>query len=127
MVEFKDDASVPYLFNPLTKEELEAANKLREFMDKNKDNMPSISVRGMIHFLAVQLGEVMDVWQAEMTKQKIEKGQKVSHETTRIMMAANYAQFFAFIAAHKERLVDSGLILQTAAHILKNLYGEGKK
>jgi len=126
MANFKDDASVPYLFNPLTKEELEAANKLRDFMEKHKDEMPPLSVRGMIHYLAMQLGDAMDVWQAEMTKQKIEQGQKVSHETVRIMLAANYAQYFAFIAAHKERLADSGLILQTASHILQNLYGGSK-
>lgn len=127
MVEFKDDASIPYLFNPLTKKELEASYKLRDFMEKHKDEIPPLSVRSMIHYLAVQLGDAMYSWQAEMTKQKIEQGQKVSHETVRIMMAANYAQYFAFIAAHKDRLADSNLILQTAAHILQHLYGEENK
>jgi len=126
MPEFKDNANIPYLFNALSDEEKESVFQLQDFMTKYKDEIPKMSILAMMHYLAVQLNDIVDKW-ADLAAKEKEAIAPVTEDTRRFLNMACYAQFIAFVLAHKNRLSNSSNIIKTVDSMLKALYGDSEK
>jgi len=125
MPDFNENANIPYLFTALSDEEKASVFELQDFMKKHKDEMPLMSAKAMMHFLAVQLSDIINAWKIDVVQQK-EAMAPVTEEDRRMIVVASYAQFIAFILAHKDRLADSNLIIDSVVGLLNALYGGTK-
>jgi hypothetical protein len=126
MTNFKepDPAGIPYLFLQITQEEIDQVTIMQEFMEKHQADFPAMTVRAMMHYTAVQLRNIMNIWKKDTMRQiaKHDVPQPITEEQEKHILNMQYAHFIAFLLASKKRLPDSYDILHSVTQILLKLY-----
>ena len=115
---------IPYLFLPVTEEEIDQITAMQDYIKKHHDDLPHMTVKSMMHYTGMQLRNIMDIWQKD-TIQQIHGNDPtitVTEEYEQGVLNIQYAQFIAFMLANKERLPYGYDILHAATQILLQLY-----
>lgn len=122
--EQQDPAGVPYLFLPVTESEADQIAVMQDFMEKHSNSFPAMTVKAMLHYTALQLRNIMDIWQNDTIRQINEKdpSQTMTEEQKGQILNMQYSLFMAFLLANKERLSHSHDILHSTTQLLLQLY-----
>jgi len=122
---------IPYLFIPLTETEENQLAAMQDFMHKYRKDLPAMSVKAMLHHMAIQLQNIIKIWQTDLIKQvekhdKHNEGplteQQKGHITNMLL-----AQIVAFVLANKTYVSSSNEILKSATVLLSMLYPPSDK
>ncbi len=127
MTNFKsqDPVDIPYLFQHLTKREEDQLSAMQDFMQQHHEEIPNMTVRAILHHMAIQLQNVIDIWQKDLVKQGSVTEPKKKQLTNTLL-----AQTIAFLLANKAHISSKYDILKSAATLLSLLYppsNEGAK
>lgn len=122
--EKQNPVGIPYLFLPLTEEEINQTIAMQDFMKKYNRDLPAMTVKAMMHYAGVQLRDIMEIWKKDTMRQVTENNpsQIITEKQKEEILNIQYTQFIAFLLANKERLPYSYDILQSVTMLLLQLY-----
>ncbi len=121
-----EPTNIPYLFLPLTEKEEDQLSTMQDFMQKYRKDLPIMTVKAMLHHIAIQMQNVIDIWQKDIVKQ-VEQNDKsqegpITEQQKEHMANMLLAQTVAFLLANKAYISSSKDILKQAAILLSLLY-----
>lgn len=125
-MDHKQESQIPYLFLPLTEKEEDQLATMQDFMKQQLTNLPLMTVKTMLHHMAIQLQNVLNIWKNDLVKQAEKndenKGESVPEQQKKHITNMLLAQSIAFIVANKAYISNKDDIFKQAAMLLSLLY-----